>query len=73
MKNKFFALLMALPILSIKAQTQANDSIMADTMRGNGKIYVVIAIILVILSGLLFYVYSLDKKISKLEKKGIDD
>ena len=68
MKNKLFALLMALPILSIKAQTQANDSIIADTMRGNGKIYVVIAIILVILSGLLLYVFSLDKKISKLEK-----
>lgn len=41
---------------------------MADAMRSNGKIYVVIAVILTILAGLLFYVARLDRKISKLEK-----
>jgi hypothetical protein len=39
---------------------------MADAMRSNGKIYVVIAVILTILAGLLFYVARLDRKISKM-------
>jgi K+-transporting ATPase A subunit len=43
---------------------------MADTMRSNGKIYVVVAVCLTILFGLLIYVFLLDRKISKLEKKG---
>ena len=68
MKNKLFALLLTLSTMGVQAQSAMKDSVMADTMRGNGKIYVVIAIILTILSGLLLYVFSLDKKISKLEK-----
>lgn len=41
---------------------------MADAMRSNGKIYVVIAVILTILLGLILYIVRLDRKISKLEK-----
>jgi len=41
---------------------------MADAMRSNGKIYVVVAVCLTILIGLFIYVFLLDKKISKLEK-----
>lgn len=40
-----------------------------DIMRSNGKIYVVMAVVLTIIVGLFIYVASLDKKISKLEKK----
>jgi hypothetical protein len=42
---------------------------MADGMRSNGKIYVVIAVILTILAGLIFYVARLDRKITKFEKE----
>ena len=41
---------------------------MAGIMRSNGKIYVVVAVLLVILFGLFGYVVSLDRKISRLEK-----
>jgi purine-cytosine permease-like protein len=41
---------------------------MADVMRGNGKIYVVVAVCLTILIGLFVYVFLLDRKISRLEK-----
>ncbi len=41
---------------------------MADTMRSNGKIYVVVGVVLVILAGLFVYLFSLDRKVSKLEK-----
>ena len=41
---------------------------MADTFRADGKIYVVVAIVLVILVGFVFYLVTLDRKITKLEK-----
>ena len=41
---------------------------MADSMRSNGKIYVVVAVCLTILIGLFIYVFLLDKKMSRLEK-----
>ena len=41
---------------------------MADGMRSNGKIYVVVAVCLTILIGLFIYVFMLDKKISRFEK-----
>ncbi|MDQ3279494.1 MAG: CcmD family protein [Bacteroidota bacterium] len=49
---------------------QAQDSTveMADAMRENGKIYVVVAVVLAILIGLFLYLIRLDKKISNLEK-----
>ena len=46
----------------------AQDVKMADAMKENGKIYVVIAVILTILAGLVLYLVRLDRKISKLEK-----
>ena len=46
----------------------AQDVTMADAMKENGKIYVVIAVILTILAGLVLYLIRLDRKISKLEK-----
>lgn len=51
---------------SLKAQQQAE---MADGMRADGKIYVVVAVCLTILFGLLVYVFSLDRKISRMEKE----
>jgi len=46
----------------------AQDVKMADAMKENGKIYVVIAVMLTILAGLVLYLVRLDRKISKLEK-----
>ena len=46
----------------------AQDVKMADIMKENGKIYVVIAVMLTILGGLVLYLVRLDRKISKLEK-----
>ena len=46
----------------------AQEVKMADVMKENGKIYVVIAVMLTILAGLVLYLVRLDRKISKLEK-----
>ncbi len=42
---------------------------MAGVMRSNGKIYVVVTVLVIILSGLTFYVARLDRKIGKMEKE----
>ncbi|MEQ8423613.1 MAG: CcmD family protein [Cyclobacteriaceae bacterium] len=42
---------------------------MADTMRSEGKIFVVVAILVLILGGLIGYLIMIDRKVSKLEKK----
>jgi hypothetical protein len=43
---------------------------MAGLMRSNGKIYVVVTVLLIILAGLFLYLISTDRKISRLEKTG---
>jgi CcmD family protein len=42
---------------------------MADLLRSNGKIYVVVAVLVTILAGLFFYLIRLDRKIGRLEKE----
>ena len=70
-KLKYFllALIVCGSNLFAVAQTDPANVQMADTMRSNGKIYVVIAVILTILAGLVLYIVRLDKKISRLEKE----
>lgn len=51
------------------AQTPANAASQQNGwMNEDGKIYVVVAVVLVILIGLFIYLFSLDRKLSKLEK-----
>jgi protein-S-isoprenylcysteine O-methyltransferase Ste14 len=57
-------LLIALTGSSVIAQ----NAEMADEMRANGKIYVVVAIILVVLAGLILYLFLQDKKLNELER-----
>jgi len=56
-----------LSIITMAANAQPATTTSLDVMKSNGKIYVVVAVVLVILSGLFFYVWRLDKKITKLE------
>jgi uncharacterized membrane protein (DUF485 family) len=69
---KRLALSFVLTLATIWAQAQEvrDPAIqMADGMRANGKIYVVVAVLLTVLVGLFIYVIRLDRKISKLEKQ----
>jgi EamA domain-containing membrane protein RarD len=67
MKKIIFALMMLLSSVQLFAQTDQIE--MADAMRSNGKIYVVVICIVIILAGLLIYLFSLDKRLKKIEKK----
>lgn len=58
----------ALALILISLPSFAQQEVeMADTMRSEGKIYVVVAIILIVLSGLITYLVLLDRKVKKLE------
>jgi hypothetical protein len=67
MKKIIFALMMLLSSVQLFAQTDQIE--MADAMRRDGKIYVVVICIVIILAGLLIYLFSLDKRLKKIEKK----
>ncbi len=66
--KKFFGALLLLisPFTILLAQ---ND---ADFMRSMGKMYVVVAVIVVIFIGIVIYLVRLDRKLTKLENQIID-
>ncbi|TBH75689.1 CcmD family protein [Aquirufa nivalisilvae] len=66
MKKYILTLLLSFTCFLGLAQSEIE---MADKFRADGKIYVVIAVVLVILTGLFIYLISLDKKVSALEKE----
>lgn len=55
-------------ILIFVCRAQDTSVEMADTFRRDGKIYVVVAVLLTILAGIIIYLVRLDRKISRLEK-----
>jgi hypothetical protein len=56
-------------LLGLCSFAQEKQPEMADAMRSNGKIYVVVAVCLIILIGLFMYAVTIDRKISRLEKE----
>jgi len=57
-------LFLLLSPFGLLAQTE-----MADSMRSNGKIYVVVAVLATIFAGIFIYLFMLDRKISRLERE----
>jgi len=68
-RSKKIIVVFALLMMSINLLAQEKEVEMADTMRSSGRIYVVIAVMLTILAGLILYLWRLDRKIGKLEKE----
>ena len=61
----FCWLLLGFPAL---AQNPAEVE-MADKLRADGKIYVVVAVLTVILTGIVIFLFMLDRKLGRLEKQ----
>lgn len=56
--------------IQLNEQDYSNNQVeMADAMRADGKIYVVVAILLVMFAGFVGYAIRIDGKISRLEKE----
>ena len=73
--NKIYRLLLVIYSLTITVVAAAQSGSdedekvqMAEGLRSSGKIYVVVAVLLVILVGLFFYLVQLDRKLKRLEK-----
>lgn len=56
-------------VVMAQTSTAAATSNNNGLMRSEGKIYVVMAVVITILAGLLLYLIRLDRKITKLEKE----
>lgn len=61
--------LLTIFLILITATISSAQTEMADTMRSNGKIYVVVTVLATIFAGLFVYLVYLDRKISRLEKE----
>lgn len=58
-----FSLILMLLFGTLFANAQTASVEMADTMRSNGKIYVVVAVVLLILVSLFIYLIRIDRKL----------
>jgi len=68
MKKILFLALLLSAFSTVFAQ-QSQQVEMADVMRSSGKIYVVIAIVVIIFIGLAIYLFSIDRRLKKIEKE----
>ena len=67
MKKLTFLLLLLFCSVAVFAQSTLSDD-MAKKMRSSGKIYVVIGIICIIFAGLAIFLFSMDRRLKKIEK-----
>jgi CcmD family protein len=65
MKKLVSLILMLLCFVAVKAQAVE----MADEMRSSGKIYVVIGTIVIVFAGLAIYLFSIDRRLKKIERE----
>ncbi len=56
-------------LLFISAACLAQDVEMATELRSSGKIYIVVAVVAAIFAGLAIYLFSIDRRLKKLEKQ----
>lgn len=64
MRRNLFILILLLTARVSMAQTE-----MADTMRSNGKIYVVVVVLATIFAGIFAYLVYLDRKMTRIENE----
>lgn len=64
MRRNLFIVILLLATQVATAQTE-----MADTMRSNGKIYVVVVVLATIFAGIFAYLVYLDRKITRIENE----
>lgn len=68
MKKYIYLIISAFLTLTQSAWAQG-ESMTAKVMRENGKIYVVVGVLVIIFIGIVVYLIALDRRISKIEKQ----
>lgn len=67
--NKFLVTLSIILLNVLSAFSQSGDIEMATGLRSSGKIWVVVSVVLTIAIGLFIYMFTIDRRIKKLEDK----
>lgn len=67
MKILTFLLLLLLSTTAVFAQDASVQ--MDNALRANGKIYVVVAVIAIIFTGIAIYLFTIDRRLKKIEKE----
>jgi CcmD family protein len=67
MKKLLLLVALILSCATVFAQNAAQPE-MADALRSSGKIYVVVGTIVIIFVGLAIYLFSIDRRLKKIEK-----
>lgn len=65
----FGCLYLLLPAALLAQVTDPEKQYTAFDMRHNGKIYVVVTVLLIIFAGLIAYLVRIDRKLARLEKE----
>ena len=70
MEKRYYRTFTFIAALLVSFVAQAQDTpAMADLMRENGKIYVVVAVLAIIFAGIIVYLISIDRKANKLDSE----
>lgn len=70
MRKILFLLVNLLFSINLFAQQSVNqETPMADQLRADGKIWVVVAVISTLFAGIIAFLVSMDRKVAKLEKQ----
>lgn len=65
-RNKLISLFVLLALLPLVSMA---DVEMADTLRSDGKIYVVVTVLCIVLAVILIYLFSIDRKVKRMEDR----
>lgn len=68
---KKFSVTILMLVLSLQLFAQNGSSSISDSIYASGKIYVVVACIVLILLGLLAFLFTIEKRLKKLEQKSV--
>lgn len=66
---KKFSVTLLMLMLTLQLFAQNGGASLTESVYASGKIYVVVACIVLILFGLLFFLFSIEKRLKKLEQK----
>lgn len=66
---KKFSLALAFMLFTIITFAQSNGVEMATDLRSSGKIWVVVGVILTIVIGMYIFLFTIDKRVKKLENR----
>ena len=69
MIKKLFSILLLFFAATIALFAQDTQPEMADVLRQNGKIYNVVAVVLIVLFGIFIYLFVTERKLAKLENR----